>query len=232
MRTLKIISSISIFCVAVACNSKLSDHEISNKAKKITQVINEKNIDVFYNWQFEYRGKGEIWTKSINDRTNFTAYYFKEKDSISFMIFSRDLKGSEYPCLVEIDTSQYQSNFWFTKTENGQIEISSTKKDGTDTIIGKNYSDKDVFGENNPFNELNKLSNLKDEIGVVSIYNNQRLGDFTQFYITYEDVLTYIPDNLNLNPKYKNVWLENFKTGKTINKNWNLRHLENPKQGG
>ena len=194
--------------------------------------MNEENIAIFKNWQFEYRGKGEIWNKFINNGADFRAYYFKEKDSISFMVFSRDLKSDEYPCLIEIDTSKYQSNFWFTKSNKENIKIRATKKDGTEVVIAENYMDEEVFGNNNPFTDLQKLSSLKDDIGVYSIYSKDQIGEFIQFYITYEDVLTYIPNELNLNPTYEKVWLEHFEKGKMIKKNWNLRKLANPKQGG
>ena len=148
------------------------------------------------------------------------------------MVFSRDLKSDEYPCLIEIDTSKYQSNFWFTKSNKENIKIRATKKDGTEVVIAENYMDEEVFGNNNPFTDLQKLSSLKDDIGVYSIYSKDQIGEFIQFYITYEDVLTYIPNELNLNPTYEKVWLEHFEKGKMIKKNWNLRKLANPKQGG
>lgn len=71
------------------------------------------------------------------------------------------------------------------------------------------------------------MSNLKNELNVSKIYHNQHLGEFIQFYITYDDILTYMPDELNLNPTYKNAWLEKFNSGKMIKKNWNLRHSDN-----
>ncbi len=233
MRLFKITFLISVFLILSACNdSKFSEQEIEIKAEKITEKLNEKNIGIFRNWGFEYRGKGEIWHKSKVNGTDFRAYYFNEKDSISFMVFSRDLKSTDYPCLIEIDTSKYQSNFWFTKSANEKIIIRATEKDGTDVLIGENYTDEEVFGKNNPFIDLHKLSTLKDELEVYSISHKERIGEFIQFYITYEDVLTYVPDELNLNPICKKVWLENFESGKMIKKNWNLRKLENPKQGG
>jgi hypothetical protein len=233
MRIFKVTFLTFILSFLIGCNnSKFSKQEIELKAEKITQILNENNIEIFRGWQSEFRGKGEIWTKYKNNRTSFRAYYFKDEDSTSFMVFARDLKSSEYPCLIEIDTSKYQSNFWFTKSNNGKIKIHAIKNDGTKTIIGENYSEENIFGKENPFSILDNLSNLKNELGVSSIYHNENIGEFIQFYITHEDVLTYIPDELNLNPMYKDVWLENFEKGKMIKKNWNLRHLENPKQGG
>ncbi|WP_034257682.1 hypothetical protein [Altibacter lentus] len=233
MRILKIILLVSAFLFFSACNnSQYSSQEIETKADQITDKLNENNIKIFRNWSFEYRGKGEIWTKSRKARTDYRAYYFKEKDSVSFLVFSKDLKSPEYPCLINIDTSKYQSNFWFTKLSDDRIKISATKKDGTNTVIGENLLAEKVFGDKNPFDELQELSELKDKIEVYSIFHNQSVGEFIEFYITYEDVLTYIPDEMNLNPLIEKVWMKNFESGKYIKDNWNLRKLKSPKEGG
>ena len=90
----------------------------------------------------------------------------------------------------------------------------------------------EVFGKRNPFIKIDSLSKLKDELKVYSIEHLERLGDFIQFYITYEDVLTYIPDYSKLNPSYNKVWIKEFSKGKKINENWNLRKLDKPKDNG
>jgi len=233
MRTSKLIFLTFILSLIWGCNnSELSEKEVETRAKKITQQLNENNIEVFHNWRFEYRGKGEIWTKRRENRNDYQAYYFNENGKQSFMIFPRELKSSEYPILIDMDTSKYHSNIWFSRLDNGKIEISPTLSDTTKLVASDNYYEKDVFGSKNPFEDLKRLSDLKDELEIVSVFHSENLGEFVQFYITYEDVLTYIPDELNINPIYKEHYLEEFKRGEMIKKNWNLRRLENPKKGG
>ena len=233
MKTIKIVFLIFIFSIATACSdSNHSAPEIEIKAKRIIQKLSKSNLDVFHDWEFHYRGDAEVWTKSRKIGWEIQALYFKEKDCIFFRIDSRDLRLPDYPCLIKIDTSKYQSKFLFSKSNNEKIKISAFLKVGTEVSIGENYLDEEVFGKNNPFTDLYNMSSIKDEIEVLSIFNKLRIGNFIEFYITNEDVLTYIPEELIPNIGYNDVWLEYFKRGKMIKKNWNLRKLDNPKQGG
>lgn len=146
MRTIGTVFLPYISLILLACNnSKISNQEIEIKAEKIIQKLNKNNFDIFRNWQFEYRGEGEIWTKSKKNRTDYKAYYFNKKDSASIMIFARFLNSPEYPCSIQIDTAKFESNFWFTKYTDGKIKIRSTTKSGADTILGDNYSEQTVF---------------------------------------------------------------------------------------
>ena len=188
-------------------------------------------IDVFRKWNFNYRG-GEIWTKQINDSTVFSAHYRKYNDTTKIYISKRFLKSRELNLKIEIDTTVFGYNFLFTKNKNGLIKIEGNDKNGKDVLIGENLNDKEVFSEFNPFSKLDSLSTLKDKLNVYSIEYKPWIGDFIHFYITYQDVLYYVPDKSNLNPIYKKVWIEKFKKGKEIKADWNLLHLEKPKDIG
>ena len=231
MRILKIYFLILILIVISACNnSKLSKEEIETNAKRITELLDENNIDVFRKWNFHYRG-GEIWTKKIKDSIVYSCFYKKEKDTTTLISFNSFLKSKEFPCLIEIDTSKYH-RIEFEKTENENIRIFANDNNGTDVLLMDNLKLNEVFGKRNPFIKIDSLSKLKDELKVYSIEHLERLGDFIQFYITYEDVLTYIPDYSKLNPSYNKVWIKEFSKGKKINENWNLRKLDKPKDNG
>lgn len=218
-----------IMSLIFSCNnSKYSDAKIESKARNIVKELSQEDINVFKNWKFEYHGKGEIWRKIKNNRVDFRAYYYKENDSTSFMIYPKHLKSTEYPILVDFDTSKIKSNIWLTKLKNGQIRISPSFKIIGDSIRREKYLETEIYGNKNPFNDLQKLSSLINKCGIVSVSHNEYVGGFIQFYLTYEDVLTFVPDNLIINPIYENVWKDNIESGVMINKNWNLRKLEQP----
>ena len=88
----------------------------------------------------------------------------------------------------------------------------------------------ELYGNKNPFNDLKRLSDLIDKFGIVSVRHNEYVGGYIQFYLTYEDVLTFVPNNPTVNPIYKNVWKDNLESGIMIDKNWNLRKLDQPIQ--
>lgn len=85
-----------------------------------------------------------------------------------------------------------------------------------------------MFKVNDPLRHFKSLSDLNDSLGIFRMFNRPDIGNLVQFYLSAQHVLTYIPDNSNLNPKYKNLWFEKFGTWKIIKKNWNFRKLGKP----
>lgn len=221
-----------ILIVFSACNnSKLSTEEIENNAERITDLLNEENIDVFRKWNFNYRG-GEIWTKQIDDSVVFSAHYRKTEDTTRIYISKRYIKSKELNLKIAIDTADIGYSILFTKNINGELRIEGSDKNGKDFLIGENLKSENIFGGINPFSKLDSLSSLKDKLKVYSIEYKPWIGDFIHFYVTYQDVLYYIPDKSSLNPTYKKVWIEKFKKGKEIKTGWNLLHLDKPKDIG
>jgi len=215
-----------------SCNqSENIEKEIKEKAIQITDILDENNIDVFRKWNFEYRGKNEIWRKRENGLIIYRANYWKGKDTTQIYTFKRFLY-TEFPCIINIDTTLYKTSFFFKKYENGKLKIEAKNKKGNDVLIGENINLTDVFVDKNPFIELDLLSNLKDKLNVYRISSYQRVGDFIEFDIGNQYVLTYIPSYSNLNPDYKEVWLRKFSKGIKIREKWNLRKLERPRDNG
>lgn len=222
-----LIISIILISVSACNNSKLTQDEIEERTNKITEIINKDNISELKDWQFEYRGDGEIWSKLGETNRDFQAYYFKTEDSINMFILKRFLYSSDFPIQIFIDTSKFQHNFLFTKYKDGNVNITATEIDGNEIIINDNLTMEEIFGERNPFEKLETLSALKGRLNVYKI-RSIKGGNFVEFIITSQDVLTYIPDKLEIEPMYEQFWLENFSKGKSIKNNWNLRKLENP----
>ena len=226
---LNIIQIVLISILFISCNkSKITKKEIKEKAIQITEISNENNIDVFRKWNFEYRGKSEIWRRKENNSIIYKANYTKGKDTTEIYTFMRFL-NTEFPCKINIDTSIFKSSIIFKKHENGRIMVEAKNKKGTDILIGKNLKPEDVFDEN-PFVKLKMLSRLKDKLNIYRIRSFQKVGGFIEFDIGYQYVLTYIPSTLN--PDYKEVWSKTFSKGDMIREKWNLRKLEKPRDNG
>ena len=174
------------------------------------------------------RGQGEIWTKKYNDSILYDCFYIKSLDTTSLFIFNEYIYSKEFYCSVVIDTSKYW-RFIIKKSDDELIKIIGIDHHGHDSIISNNLKIDSIFLKNNPFNKLDSLSKLRNSIGVYKVEHISRLGDFIQFYLTNQDILTYIPDYFTINEKYKNYWIQEFSRGKEIRKNWNLRHLDKPR---
>ena len=83
-----------------------------------------------------------------------------------------------------------------------------------------------MFKSANLFDELGALDKLRDSLGFYKVAYIKRLGNFIEFSLSSKYILTYLPDDLNLDPGFKNVWLSEFAKGKMIRKHWNLRKLK------
>ena len=227
---LNIILIILTSIISFSCNkSKITEKEITEKAIQIIEILNKKNIDTFNKWNFEYRGKSEIWRKRKDNSNIYRAGYRKGKDTTRIHTFMR-FSNTVFPCKIKIDTSIFKTSLIFKKYENEKIMVEATNKKGTDILIGKNLKPEDVFVDENPFIKLKLLSNLKDKLNVYRISSFQKVDGFIQFDLGNQYVLTYIPSALN--PDYKEAWTKIFSKGKMILEKWNLRKLEKPRDNG
>ncbi len=217
--------------IFLACNnSQLSDKEVEERAFAITAKLNESNINIFREWNFGLRGQAEIWTKTKEDSTLFSCMYFKSIDSTSIIISKNFLYSNEFQLNTELDTSKYW-RFEFIKTIDNKTKIIGVDNNGQDSIFEINQTVNSLFKNMSPFAKIDSLSKFKDELKVYGISYIGRLGDFIQFYLTYQDVLTYISDYSTFDPRYKKNWIKEFSRGREIKPNWNLRRLDRPLEG-
>ena len=233
MKSLKIkILILIILSLNFSCsNTKLTEKEIEDKAISIIERLNNSDVNIFREWNLGLRGQGEIWTKKNNDSTLYSCFYIKSEDTNTMMIFNDYLYSNEFYCSLEIDTSRFW-RFIIKKSNEGKLKIIGIDHNGSDHVVSDNLNVDSIYITNNPFTKLDSLSALRNSLGVYGISHIARLGDFIQFYITNQDVLTYIPDYSTLNKKYKDWWIKEFSKGKEIKKNWNLRHLDKPRDNG
>ncbi len=221
-----------ILTALFACsNSKFSDNNIKDKALNITDKLDRINIKTFYEWGFGHRGEADIFTKhSDNPDSGFYSYscfYFNNIDSIKLSISRFENFKKDFPCNIQIDTSKFYE-VDFTKFKNESVRISTVDNYGQSQIIVQNIPLNELFATNDPFEKFKYLCDLKDSIGILGNFYRPDIGNFIQFYLSSQHILTYLPDNTYLNPKFKDVWLNEFATGKTIKKNWNFRKLDKP----
>src|SRR5690606_4903698 len=112
------------------------------------------------------------------------------------------------------------------------IDVAAWTNFGRDTTIADKIKLKFLFLTNDPFQRIGELSKLKDNLQIISTFYRPDIGNFIQFYLTNQHILTYFPDTLKINPKFKDVWINYFSKGKNLTKNWNLRKLEEPRDNG
>ncbi len=192
----------------------------------ITQRLDSNSINIFREWGYGTRGQAEIWEKLSWDSSLYSCLY-SDTDTIRLSVGRLEGFKKDFPYDFFIDTLIYYRAD-FLKMNDTTIRISTVDNNGRDHILSQGVSLKSLFKTNDPFQHFKSLSVLKDSLGIYGTFYRPDIGNFIQFYLSSQHILTYLPDNSNLNPKFKDVWLKEFATGKTIKNNWNLRKLEKP----
>jgi hypothetical protein len=228
MRHIVILSAF-ILTITTSCSDKQrSDKEIENQAYHVIQLLDKTTIDIFRHWSYGTRGEAEIWQKL--DTPRYNCFYFK-KDTLKLSVGLIENFKKDFPYSISIDTSQFH-RIIFKKINNEFINVSAWPNFGRDTILIDKIKLEVLFLERNPFIEFANLSELKDSLNIIGTFYRPDIGNFIQFHLTSQHVLTYFPDTLEINPKFKDIWMGYFSTGKKLNENWNLRKLEKPLDNG
>jgi hypothetical protein len=226
------ISLIIILTAFFACSEdpQILDKNIEAKAINVAQQLDSNSISVFREWGFGTRGQVEIWNKQAWDSSLYNCLYF-DTDTIRILVGQLEGFKKDFPYDFVIDTSIYHGTNFF-KINDTTIRITAYDSNGQNHILSKGISLKTLFKANDPFEHFKSLSDFKDRLVIDGTFYRPDIGNFIQFYLSPQHILTYLPDNLNLNPKFKDEWLNNFATGKTIKKNWNLRKLDKALDNG
>ena len=230
--SLKFISTILFLTFLAECSDpKFSDKNIQAQAEKITNLLDSNSIQIFHKWNYGVRGNYEIWSKLSSDSSKYTCFYQTKKDTSYLRIYQPYNFTQDFPCNLSFDTSKFWQ-FNFDMYQDKIFRITFVDNHGQDHITDTLISVKQIFTDANPFDTLKSLSKLKDNLAVYGIVYRKDIGEFIEFWLSSQDKLTYLPDNLNLDPKFQKFWLDDFSQGKTIKKNWNLHKYKEPRGGG
>lgn len=218
-----------ILTILTSCSDKQrSDKEVEKHAYHVIQLLDKLAIDTFRHWSYGKRGEAEIWQKL--DTPSYSGLYFKN-DTLKLSVGLIENFKRDFPYSLSIDTSKVY-RIIFKKINTEDVNISAWTNFGRDTILIDKIKQKDLFLERNPFIEFANLSKLKDSLQIIGTFYRPDIGNFIQLYLTSQHVLTYFPDTLEMNPKFKDIWMGYFSTRKKLNENWNLRKVEKPLDNG
>jgi len=197
---------------------------IVQKAYKIPHLLNDSTIRLFYEWEYIPRG-AELWYHTLNGEQDFLCVYFRDDDTTGLRVVQPRNFLRMFP--FNGDTTKLDYLF-FRKSLDNKLRVTAEDTARVQHVLFNHVETQKVFLSSNPFKKLSELSALKDSLGVIGITQNHDLGNFIEFYLSPQAILTYLPDSLRIDPKFKAIWLSDFAKGKSINKNWNLRLLPKP----
>ena len=221
-------------CISLlfACNkAPVSDADIESKARLAIEGLDSATIEIFKTWHYRSRGQSvDVWTKNREDSAGYRVILLHNPDYTELFVMGASNFHKDFPIALELDTVKYwRCNF---KQEGSLTSISAIDTTGKDITYKDLYKTEELFPIKDPFAYFLQLSQIKDSLGILEIFHKPELGDFIEFYISPQHVLTYIPDTSTIDPRFRQVWINKFAKGETINNVWNLRKVDRPLDGG
>lgn len=220
----------ALFCLTllISCSNEFSDRNIEKKAIAISQKLDSNSIKPFKEWGYGRRGDFDIWSRLKKDSTEYSFFYNSINDT-NFVTIYRALNfQNDFHSTFSFDTSLYW-RFTFTEFNQTIFRITSVDNHGQDKIVDTAILTTKIFPNQNPFLILAALTKLKDTLKIIGSTYRPDVGNFIEFWLSRDHKLVYLPDNLIISDKNASFWEKDFKSGKTVNKNWVLIHYDNHK---
>ncbi len=212
-------------------NTNRGDKEFEEQAYTNIQLLDTKTLQFLQSWDYSQRGKTTFWSKLSGDSSIYNCSFFPSVDTPKITINGPDNFFKDFKSNFKADTAFHQMQF--TKIGDTTLLLIGTDNYGQDILLASNLSLLKIFPEENPFDTLSKLTELKNKLNVIGISHSNKLGSFIQFYFpSGQHILTYLPDTLLNSNNLNKFWKTEFLKGKTLKPDWNFRRLENPIDGG
>lgn len=222
---------IAVILGFLSCNYKPVNEETANSlAMNFIKQADSTTIQLFKTWEYGKRGEVEIWSKLNRDSTIYTILSINSGDTMKITTSNLNEFRKDFAISITLDTTKFWK-FSFYEYKN-KVRILATDTLGKDFFLAETYKLSYLFPNKNPFQHIKKLTELKNSLGIIGSSYMPRIGDFIQFYLSPEYILTYLPDTTAFDKRYKSIWLNEFSKGKRINKIWNLRKTEQLKDNG
>jgi hypothetical protein len=223
------IFAILILTTFISCeDSKLPDTQVEEQAFDVILRLGDKGIDTFRHWSYGARGPAEIWSKL--DTSSYGCFYFNT-DTVEISVGQIENFEKDFPMSINVDTSLI---YWlnFKKLNEYDLAVIGRTHFGHDTLLIGKIEIARLFIKDEPFKRFATLTEFKNQLNIIGSFYRPDIGNFIQLYLTPEYVLTYLPDDLYIDSRCKDIWMRYFSTGKNLTKNWKLIQLDRQLDNG
>ncbi len=220
--SLIIISTFLSLTFFTKCTSSIpTDKDIEQKAIYLANNIDTNSLNLLREFSYSARGDDNFWLRVSADTSLYACNYKLEDDTAKLSIWRPNNFIQDFSTIFKFDTSIY-SQYAFSKVQDKirKIELDSNK--GNTLIKDTSVMSEQFFPDKNPFTTFSELTSIKNKYGFIGSSYSSDIGDFFIFWLSPKFKLTYIPDTLKMDLKFKKYWLEEFKKGKQIKQNWSL----------
>jgi hypothetical protein len=205
-------------------DSAREDKKFEQQANKDIELL-DTTIDLLHNWDYTQRGDVSFWSKLSGDSSLYNCSFYPSADTPKLVIHQIDQFLKDFKSESKIDTIYHQIEL--TKIGDTTLRVFATDNQGQDILLATNLSLKKIFPQQNPFDTLGKLTEVKNKLNVIGIRHYNDPGGFIQFYFpSRQHILTYLPDTLLNSSNLNKFWKTEFLKGKRLKPDWNFRKLE------
>ena len=207
------------------CNSPIStDKTVEDVALKLADNIDSNSIHQLKKFCFGKRGNLEFWQRVSGDSFLYTFSYKHLGDTTELTVFRPHNFTKDFTTNYQFDTTKYYQ-FRFSKLKDSIVKIVSVTNQAQEVSNDTLLPSKNIFPDANPFETLSTLTSIKDKYSFIGTSYRGDIGDFIEFWLSPQFKLTYLPDTLNMNPKFMKYWLDDFNKGKLIKEHWSLQKV-------
>jgi|KBSSwiStaDraftv2_1062776.scaffolds.fasta_scaffold186768_2 hypothetical protein len=223
--TLLFITTFLVLSFFTKCNSPIpTENSIEKAALKLADNIDSSSIFLLKKFCFGKRGDLEFWQR-VSAGSSLYSFSFKQVGDTSDITIFRPFEFvKDFPTNYPFDTSKYYQ-VRFSKLRDTVFRIASITNQANESIKDTLLLEKQLFPYQDPFETLSILTKIKDTYSFIGTSYRGDIGDFIEFWLSPEFKLTYLPDTLNMNPKFKKYWLDDFSKGKQIKQHWSLQKV-------
>lgn len=207
------------------CNTPISTYKATKKtALYLANNIDSSSISFLKKYSFGKRGEVEFWQRVSADSNLYFGSYKLKNDTVE-LTFNRPFNFvKDFACSFKFDTSLY-NEFRFSKLNDMIVGIGTNNNYGQEQFDDTLFEAKKLFPNQDPFATFSILTNIKDKYSFIGTSYRSDIGDFIEFWISPQFKLTYLPDTINMNLKFRKYWLNDFYKGEIIKEHWSLQKV-------
>ena len=222
--TLLFISTFVWFTFFTKCNTSV-DGDYKKTALYLANNIDGNSISLLKWFCFGKRGDLEFWQRVSLDSFLYSFSFKQLGDTSELTIFRPFNFIKDFTTNYQFDTTHFYQ-FKFSKLKDTVIKIVAITNQGHENLQDTLLQVKQLFPNQNPFETISTLTKLKEKYSFIGTSYRGDIGDFIEFWLSPQFKLTYLPDTLNMNPKFRKYWLDDFYKGKLIKEHWSLQKVE------
>jgi hypothetical protein len=220
-----ILAFLSLTLFTNCTSSTLTDKDVEQKAIFIANNIDTNSLNLLRKFCFGSRGNVNFWQRVSFNSSLYSFSQQLSSDTAKLTLsqpynFIKDFKSN-----YEFDTSKYYQ-FQFSKIKDTIVRIEEINNGGEEVIKDSSISVGQIFPDQNPFQTISTLTAIQNKFQFIGSFYRSDIGDFIVLWLSPKFKLTYLPDTLKMNERFKRCWIDEFENGKKIKQGWSLIKAE------